>query len=74
MKAMLTYKEMCVIWKALDIVLQHGEQLPIATGSMETAFDKVNRITDDMRYQQRNNTYFLITPVELEVLKSSQTC
>ena len=66
MKAMLTYKEMRAIWNALSIVLQHGEQPPLATESMETAFEKVERVTDDMRYRRCNNTYFLITPVGLE--------
>lgn len=68
----LTYKEMCAIWKALDIVLQHGEQLPLATVSMGTAFEKVDRVTEDMRYQLCNNTYFLITPIELEEITEEQ--
>lgn len=59
-------------WSALDIVLQHGEQLLLATESMETALKKVDRVMDDMRYQQCNNTYFLVTPVELEEITEEQ--
>lgn len=72
MKAMLTYEEVFAIWKALDFILQHGEQLSLATKTMEAAFEKVDRVTDDMRYQQCNNTYFLITPVELEEINKEQ--
>lgn len=67
-----TFGELDAVRIALSSILQQEEQLPIATGSMETAFDKVNRITDDMRYQQRNNTYFLVIPVELEEIIKEQ--
>lgn len=62
----LTYKEIRAIWNALCFILEREEPLPLATESMETALKKVDRVIDDMRYQQRNNTYFLIIPVELE--------
>lgn len=68
----LTYKEIRAIWNALSIILQHKEPFLLADESMETAFDKVDRAIDDMRYQQCNNTYFLIIPVELEEITEEQ--
>lgn len=61
-----TFRELDAIRSALSIILQHKEQLPLATKSMETALKKVDRVIDDMRCQLSNNTYFLIIPVELE--------
>lgn len=62
----LTYKEIRAIWNALSIILQHKEPFLLADESMETAFEKIDRVTDDMRCQLSNNTYFLIIPVGLE--------
>lgn len=62
----LTFRELDMIRSSLVIMLQHKEQLPLETKTMIAAFKKVDRVIDDMRYQQRNNTYFLIIPVELE--------
>lgn len=72
MEAILTYKEMCAIRRALSFTLQHKESLPLTTESMETALKKVDRVIDDMRYQQCNNTYFLIIPVVLEEIIKEQ--
>ena len=68
----LTYKEIRAIRRALSFTLQHKESLPLTTESMETAFEKVDRVIDDMRYQQCNNTYFLIIPVVLEEIIKEQ--
>ena len=61
----LTYKDIAVIRGALldDIA---RTDLPIDTEPMKEALKKVDRVIDDMRYQQRNNTYFLIIPVAIE--------
>lgn len=61
----LTFKDIAVIRGALldDIA---RTDLPIDTEPMKEALKKVDRVIDDMRYQQRNNTYFLIIPVGLE--------
>lgn len=61
----LTFKDIAVIRGALldDIA---RTDLPTDTEPMKEALKKVDRVIDDMRYQQRNNTYFLIIPVELE--------
>lgn len=62
----LTFRELDAIRIALSSILQDEEQLLIATELMETAFEKIDRVTDDMRCQLSNNTYFLVIPVELE--------
>ena len=61
----LTFKDIAVIRGALldDIA---RTDLPIDTEPMKEALKKVDRVIDDMRYQQCNNTYFLIIPVVLE--------
>lgn len=61
----LTFKDIAAIRGALldDIA---RTDLPIDTEPMKEALKKVDRVIDDMRYQQRNNTYFLIIPVGLE--------
>lgn len=46
--------------------------LPIDTEPMKEALKKVDRVIDDMRYQQCNNTYFLIIPVVLEEIIKEQ--
>lgn len=46
--------------------------LPIDTEPMKEALKKVDRVIDDMRYQLCNNTYFLITPIELEEITEEQ--
>ena len=61
-----TFRELDAIRSALSVTLQHKEQLPLEPEPIEAAFEKVDRVIDDMRYQQCNNTYFLIIPVELE--------
>ena len=68
----LAYKEIRAIWNALSIILQHKEPFLLADESMEAAFEKVDRVIDDMRYQQCNNAYFLIIPVELEEIIKEQ--
>lgn len=67
----LTFKDIAVIRGALldDIA---RTDLPIDTEPMKEALKKVDRVIDDMRYQQRNNTYFLIIPVELEEIIKEQ--
>ena len=67
----ITFKELDAIRGALldDIA---RTDLPIDTESMKEALKKVDRVIDDMRYQQRNNTYFLIIPVELEEITEEQ--
>lgn len=67
-----TFGELDAVRIALSSILQHEEQLPIATELMETAFEKIDRVTDDMRCQLSNNTYFLVTPVELEEIIEEQ--
>ena len=61
----LTFKDIAVIRGALldDIA---RTDLPTDTEPMKEALKKVDRVIGDMRYQQCNNTYFLIIPVELE--------
>lgn len=68
----LTYKEIRAIWNALSIILQHKEPFLLADESMKTAFEKIDRVTDDMRCQLSNNTYFLVIPVELEEITEEQ--
>lgn len=60
-----TFMEMDAIRGALldDIA---RTDLPTDTEPMKESLKKVDRVIDDMRYQQRNNTYFLIIPVGLE--------
>lgn len=67
----LTFKDIAVIRGALldDIA---RTDLPIDTEPMKEALKKVDRVTEDMRYQLCNNTYFLITPVELEEINKEQ--
>lgn len=67
----LTFKDIAVIRGALldDIA---RTDLPIDTEPMKEALKKVDRVIDDMRYQQRNNTYFLIIPVGLEEINKEQ--
>lgn len=67
----LTFKDIAVIRGALldDIA---RTDLPIDTEPMKEALKKVDRVMDDMRYQQCNNTYFLVTPVELEEITEEQ--
>lgn len=68
----LTFKDIAVIRGALldDIA---RTDLPIDTEPMKEALKKVDRVIDDMRYQQCNNTYFLIIPVVLEeIIKEQQ--
>ena len=67
----LTFKDIAVIRGALldDIA---RTDLPIDTEPMKEALKKVDRVIDDMRYQQCNNTYFLVTPVELEEITEEQ--
>ena len=67
----LTFKDIAVIRGALldDIA---RTDLPTDTEPMKEALKKVDRVIDDMRYQQRNNTYFLIIPVELEEIIKEQ--
>lgn len=67
-----TFGELDAVRIALSSILQDEEQLPIATELMETAFEKIDRVTDDMRCQLSNNTYFLIIPVELEEITEEQ--
>ena len=66
-----TFKELDAIRGALlDDVAR--TDLPIDTEPMKEALKKVDRVIDDMRYQQRNNTYFLVIPVELEEITEEQ--
>ena len=68
----LTFKDIAVIRGALldDIA---RTDLPIDTEPMKEALKKVDGVIDDMRYQQCNNTYFLIIPVVLEeIIKEQQ--
>lgn len=67
----LTFRELDAIRGALLDDMARTD-LPIDTEPMKEALKKVDRITDDMRYQQRNNTYFLITPIELEEITEEQ--
>lgn len=67
-----TFGELDAVRIALSSILQDEEQLLIATELMETAFDKVDRVMDDMRYQQSKNLYFLIIPVGLEQITEEQ--
>lgn len=68
----LTFRELDIIRSSLVIMLQHKEQLPLETKTMIAAFKKVDRAIDDMCYQQCDNTYFLIIPVELEEITEEQ--
>lgn len=67
----LTFKDIAVIRGALldDIA---RTDLPTDTEPMKEALKKVDRVIDDMRYQQRNNTYFLVIPVGLEEINKEQ--
>ena len=67
----LTFKDIAVIRGALldDIA---RTDLPTDTEPMKEALKKVDRAIDDMRYQQCNNTYFLIIPVAIEEIKKEQ--
>lgn len=67
----LTFRELDAIRGALldDIA---RTDLPIDTEPMKEALKKVDRITDDMRCQLSNNTYFLVIPVELEEITEEQ--
>lgn len=67
----LTFKDIAVIRGALldDIA---RTDLPIDTEPMKEALKKVDRAIDDMRYQQCDNTYFLIIPVGLEEITEEQ--
>lgn len=67
----LTFKDIAVIRGALldDIA---RTDLPIDTEPMKEALKKIDRVTDDMRCQLSNNTYFLIIPVELEEITEEQ--
>ena len=67
----LTFKDIAVIRGALLDDMARTD-LPIDTEPMKEALKKVDRVIDDMRYQQRNNTYFLIIPVELEEITEEQ--
>lgn len=66
-----TFGELDAVRIALSSIL-HEEQPLIATELMETAFEKIDRVTDDMRCQLSNNTYFLVIPVELEEITEEQ--
>lgn len=68
----LTFRELDAIRSTLVIILQHKEQIPLETETMIAAFKKVDRAIDDMRYQQCDNTYFLIIPVGLEEITEEQ--
>lgn len=68
----LTYKEIRAIWNALCFILEREEPLPLATESMETAFEKVDRAIDGTRIRQRKNLYFLIVPVAVEEITEEQ--
>lgn len=67
----LTFRELDAIRGALldDIA---RTDLPIDTEPMKEALKKVDRVTDDMRCQLSNNTYFLVIPVELEEITEEQ--
>ncbi len=67
----LTFRELDVIRGALldDIA---RTDLPIDTEPMKEALKKIDRVTDDMRCQQCNNTYFLVIPVVLEEIIKEQ--
>lgn len=67
----LTFKDIAVIRGALLDDMARTD-LPIDTEPMKEALKKVDRVIDDMRYQQRNNAYFLIIPVELEEIIKEQ--
>lgn len=67
----LTFKDIAVIRGALLDDMARTD-LPIDTEPMKEALKKVDRVIDDMRYQQRNNAYFLIIPVELEGIIKEQ--
>lgn len=67
----LTFKDIAVIRGALLDDMARTD-LPIDTEPMKEALKKVDRVIDDMRYQQRNNTYFLIIPVGLEEITEEQ--
>lgn len=67
----LTFKDIAVIRGALLDDMARTD-LPTDTEPMKEALKKVDRVIDDMRYQQRNNTYFLIIPVELEEIIKEQ--
>lgn len=67
----LTFKDIAVIRGALLDDMARTD-LPIDTEPMKEALKKVDRVIDDMRYQQCNNTYFLIIPVELEEINKEQ--
>lgn len=66
-----TFEELDAIRGALldDIA---RTDLPTDTEPMKEALKKVDRVIDDMRYQQRNNTYFLVIPVGLEEINKEQ--
>lgn len=73
-----TFGELDAVRIALSIILQHKEQLPLATKSMETALKKVDRVIDDTHYQQSKNLYFLVIPMskaftfkELDTIRSA---
>lgn len=67
----LTFKDIAAIRGALLDDMARTD-LPIDTEPMKEALKKVDRVIDDMRYQQRNNTYFLVIPVELEEITEEQ--
>lgn len=62
----LTYKEIRAIWNALCFILEREEPLPLATESMETAFEKVERVIEDTYPQRPRDIHFIVVPVELE--------
>ena len=67
----LTFRELDAIRGALLDDMARTD-LPIDTEPMKEALKKVDRVTDDMRCQLSNNTYFLIIPVELEEITEEQ--
>lgn len=66
-----TFKELDAIRGALLDDMARTD-LPIDTEPMKEALKKIDRVTDDMRCQLSNNTYFLIIPVELEEIIKEQ--
>lgn len=67
----LTFRELDAIRGALLDDMARTD-LPIDTEPMKEALKKIDRVTDDMRCQISNNTYFLVIPVELEEINKEQ--
>lgn len=67
-----TFRELDAIRSALSATLQHKEQLPLEPEPIEAAFEKVDRVIDDTRYQRSKSLDFLIIPVAIEEIEKEQ--